>query len=279
MEVQTRQADTPVMMALLYLAALVWPAIAVAGLAQNAPEVGEVRRLFIEIASASALPPARQADRLRNLYRDICPPLNERYVAHLVFAPLPRVADSDSPQRKAELLEQAGGWPVLADAGRRLCWEFMRAHSDAATLLARDGLQGSDRASRLWALRVIGEVRAAALFDAVVSALVGPDGIYAADALRSLDDPRAIPLLIRQSPEDPTRFFETLRSLQRNRPAHQLLLDLLRSGDATVRWRAAYALVESRDPILMPHIPRLVSDPSAEVRRLSGYMGTAFADP
>ena len=111
------------------------------------------------------------------------------------------------------------------------------------------------------------------LYSEVVAAFHGPEHEAAAYTLRDLDDPRAIPVLIEGSPDQPTRYFESLRHLQRDRPAHILLLELLRSDQPAERWQAAYALSESRDPALVPTIERLSRDTNVDVRRQAGNIG------
>lgn len=85
-------------------------------------------------------------------------------------------------------------------------------------------------------------------------------------ALRNLDDPRAIPLLLGKDGRG-VRHFELLRTLQRNRKADPNLTKLLADEDSQVRWRAAYALAECGDGALAPRASKLLRDPDAQVRR------------
>jgi hypothetical protein len=257
---------------LLSLAMAAWAS------AQNVPDVASARRLFLEIESAVRLPRAQQSTRLPRLYHDVCRQLNDMYAAHAMAVLGIATNAGETPAQAADRFERSGGWPSLGEAGRQRCKQLMMEHRDAVEALIREGLRAAPRREHLWALFMIGELRAVRLFDDTISALRDPDPIYAAQALRALDDPRAIPPLIQRFREEPTRFFETLRSLQRARPAHRQLLNLLRADDAKVRWQAAYALVESRDPVLVSVIPGLVADPAIEVRRQAGYIGVSFDD-
>ena len=245
---------------------------------QNDANLAGARRLFLEIESAARSPVDQQPGFLPRVYRDVCPALKTLYVAHTVFGAHRAADNSESPTQAADRLERAGGWPALGEAGRRRCSAFLTAHRDRVESLIREDLRGGSSQEKQWALFVIGETRAVRLLDAAIAALGSrdPDPIYAAQALRDLDDPRAIPALIRSVPGDPTRFYETLRSLQRKRAAHPQLLELLQSKDAQVRWRAAYALVDSRDETLVPLLPGLVADPAADVRRQAGYIAVSF---
>jgi hypothetical protein len=262
----------------LCLAILLWPAVN--GWTSTQPTQQDrdalAHRLFVEIESTARLPVARQAERLPRIYRDVCPPFARMWVAHTVFGPAPAAAKGESPKQLADRIAASGGWPVLAEGGRARCKALLSAHRNAVEALAREDLRSGPRRDHHWAFHVIGELRLVRLFDDVIAALRDPDPTYAAQALRDLGDPRAIPFLIKRFPEEPTRFFEVLRTLQNDRPAHPLLLELLRAGDAEVRWRAAYTLVESRDPVLVSIIPSLVSDPATDVRRQAGYMVVNF---
>ena len=236
------------------------------------------RRLFLEVETAARLPNLQLTERFLLVYRDVCPQLNAMFMAHTVFGRPEPASRDESPDQAAARIERAGGWPMLGEAGRRRCTDFMTTHRDIVEPLVRTDLRSGSPRDRRWALHVIGEIRAVSLLHDVIWALRDPDPVYVAQALRSLDDPRAIPPLIRRFSDQPTRFFETLRSLQRNRPAHALLLDQLRSKDATARWQAAYALAESRDEALLPIIPDLVADPAPEVRRQAGYIAVSFSE-
>jgi hypothetical protein len=261
----------------LCLALLLWPAANGWTSTQQEREA-LARRLFVEIESVARLPLARQAERLPRIYRDVCPQFAGMRVAHTAFGPAPAAVRRESPEQLADRIAASGGSPMLGEGGRERCKAILSAHRNAVEVLARGDLRSGPHRDHPWALHVIGELRLVRLFDDVIGALRDPDPIYAAQALRELGDPRAIPFLIKRFPEEPTRYFEVLRTLQHDRPPHPLLLELLRSGDADVRWRAAYALVESHDPVLVSIIPSLVSDPAMDVRRHAGYIVTAFDD-
>jgi HEAT repeat protein len=150
----------------------------------------------------------------------------------------------------------------------------MMGHRAEVAILVREDLANGSPQERRWALKVAGALKLNALYDEVEAAFRGPEPEAAAYALRDLDDPRAIPVLIQSSADHPTMHFEILRSLQRHRPANGSLLELVRSTDATVRWQAAYALAESRDSAVAPVVERLAEDPMAEVRRQAGLMAS-----
>jgi hypothetical protein len=74
--------------------------------------------------------------------------------------------------------------------------------------------------------------------------------LRAAYAMRDLQMYDGIKLLV-SKPENPTEYFEILRSLQKNRKAHNSIISLLDSPDSEIRWKAAYSLSESGDEDLI----------------------------
>ena len=57
-----------------------------------------------------------------------------------------------------------------------------------------------------------------------------------------------------------------------------MLLALLDSENPNFRWRAAYALARSGDPILAPSVKELAQDGSPEVRRQAVGVGFSLTD-
>ena len=260
------------------LQAFLFLSFAVSGFASQDERVSEARRLLFEIERAARLPAAAQSSSLAHLYREIC----SRWDQPSLFAPLAWTGFSTAPEPNESVedlvkrLEQRGSWPWLAEAGRRRCHELMMAHREEVATLVREDLTSDSQQRRRWGLSVAGALKLNVLYDEVVSAFRGSEPDVAAYTLRDLDDPRAVPVLIQSSPDQPTKHFEILRGLQRDRPAHVLLLELARSNDSTVRWQAAYAMAESRDSALAPVVERLAKDPVAAVRRQAGQMGALF---
>lgn len=212
------------------------------------------------------------------MYREVCPLLAGGI--HLAWSPSNlTAAPGETAERYADRLQASNGVGMLAEVGRRQCTAVMRRHAEVLAPLLREDLRNGSLAQRERALRVVDQTNAIGLFDDVVAALRDPDPMYAAQALRTLHDPRAIPLLVARFPDEPTRYFEILRSLQLDRPAHPALLALLHADDAKVRWQAAYALSESGDPALAPLARILTRDPDADVRRQAGRMGLMLHPP
>ena len=72
--------------------------------------------------------------------------------------------------------------------------------------------------------------------------------------------------------------FEQIHDLQRGNPASPLLIERLYSKDPVVRRHAAYALSESGDPGLIPHIKNIAEDRSGYVRKQAVTMGFSLPD-
>src|SRR5256885_14491632 len=97
------------------------------------------------------------------------------------------------------------------------CGFLLISHPKEVEGLAREDLGSEDRKQLQRGLQAAGRFQLTALYDAVAAQLDGTEGDIAASALRDLNDPRAIPLLVRHGIR---RHFEVLRRLQRGRPAN-----------------------------------------------------------
>ncbi len=207
------------------------------------------RALFLEVERAARGDEAAQRECVAHLYYNIYPQL-AGCLAHLVPYQIPASGELSAEQLAARI-EQEAGWGWLAEAARRRAHEILARQRNAVRPLVRADFQDGSPKSLLRALRTVGELRLWDFLDETAHVLrtaAGDLADRAADALRDLNDPRAIAPLIEKDPQRPTRYLETLRVLQRNRPPHPLLLRLLESADETTRRQAAYALADSIRP-------------------------------
>jgi HEAT repeats len=157
----------------------------------------------------------------------------------------------------------------------RQSYELLDKHQGIVRPLLEADLQSHDQRAVERALDVIGELGLKEFFGQVAAIFRKNDAVAeaASIALRDLDDPRAIRLLVDRHPQDPLRYFESLRHLCRSRPAEPALVKHLSAKDEQTRWRAAYALAESGDDNLTPHVQKLTKDVIPMVRREAGHMG------
>jgi hypothetical protein len=134
--------------------------------------------------------------------------------------------------------------------------------------LVKEDLAGTDNDNVQRGIRAASAFHLGQLFEDLVAVFQKNDklALYAAYALRDLNDPRAIRILVERFPDRPTEYYECLLHLQHGRKADSALLRLLDSPDARIRWRATYALRESGDLALIPVARKLFQDTEASVR-------------
>ena len=223
--------------------------------------------LFVTVERTARLPALQQTLEIPRIYSDVWPILEtEMLTAEIADFRLNRMTIDErnlTPEELATIYQQHGDWAMVAKVARGRCRRLLALHADEVEDLAREDLRSKDQ-KRLWrGLRAAGDFRLAGLYDDVTAQLNGSEDVFAGQALRELDELRAIPLLARHGIKG---HFEVLRGLQRGRPANSELLALLNDKDAQIRWRAAYALAESGDPRLAPIVERLARDAASEVR-------------
>jgi hypothetical protein len=119
--------------------------------------LAEARRLFLEVETAARLPNLQSNARFLRIYRDVCPQLNGKFVAHIAYRPVEPASRDESPNQAAARIERAGGWPMLGERGRRRCTEFLTTHRRIVEPLARTHLRNGSPEEQRWALQVIGE--------------------------------------------------------------------------------------------------------------------------
>ena len=257
-----------------YTLVILLRAVAAVTCAAQTPEQDyrtRARDSFLAVEHASRLPTPQQDLETAWIYRDIWPALEREMLTAMAInsaaAPSAVAERSLTPEQLATAYERQGGWPLVAEAARVRCRSLLRSHQKLVEGLAREDLRSKDRKQLQRGLRAAGQFHLNALHDAVAAELDGTEEDLAASALRDLNDPRAIPLLVRHGIG---RHFEVLRSLQRCRAANSELLALPHDKDSEVRWRAAYALAESGDSRLAPIVERLAGDEASKVRVEAG---------
>jgi len=207
------------------------------------------RSAFLDVERVARQSEDAQREQIPRLYRETCSEARE-YLAHLRPYSVPS-GEALSVEDLAARIEREAGWGWLAEAARRRCADLFGRHRAMVRSLVLADFHSATPEGLRRACRTVGELRLWELFPEAVEVLqTAPEELadLAAYALRDLNDPRAIEPLIRKDPQRPTRYFELLRFLQRNRPPHPLLVGLLKTEDATVRRQAAYALEEAIAP-------------------------------
>ncbi len=238
----------------------------------------QAKQLFVEVERIARLAKAEQAKHVQHLYRDVFPVAElHRYSLTILGRPeMPADRATLTPEALADQILSHGegrGW--LVEYARATCLGLLGHNLQLLEALIKADFQSRDESARKRALRIVGRLRLSRFFEDVLEVFQKDRNLSerAAYTLRDIGDPRAIPYLVRQQPGTTLPAFELLRSLQRGRPADTTLVELLRSHDPGVRWRAAYALAESGDASLLPHIKRLARDQHPKVRKYAANMG------
>ncbi len=249
------------------LVGLLWAVAAMTCVAQS-PEQDyrtRARDLFLDVERTVRLRTTQQDQETARVYRDVWPVLETEMLTAFNGWAAPNAVEERNltPEELATAYERQGGWPFVAEAARMRCRRLLGSHQKLVEGLAGEDLESKDQKQLQRGLRAAGQFHLTGLYEDVAAQLDGTEEDVAASALRDLNDRRAIPLLARHGI---TRHYDKLRRLQRGRPANSELVALLHDQDSEVRWRAAYALVESGDPRLSPFVERLARDEASDVR-------------
>lgn len=227
------------------------------------------RRCFIETERIARMPKAEQAKQIAHVYHDLFLSLEMRPHSMIVEPAFPMNRNDLTPEQAADAL--AGdkmGWVALFEAGRENCLALLQTNINVFVPLVKEDLAGTNDDNVKRGIRAASAFHLGQLFEDLVAVFQKNDklALYAAYALRDLNDPRAIRILVERFPDRPTEYFEALLHLQHGRKADPALLRLLDSKDARIRWQATYALRESGDLALVPVARKLFKDSEAIVR-------------
>ena len=234
-------------------------------------------RQYVEAKRIALLPRREQKQHVSHVYRNLFSAVQKPY---LISAPRVISSEAEAQARTLEeyaaaVFDSAGGARWINAWTRSICIKVLADHKRAlAPLVRADFYSGNEEAVRR-ALWIVYELRMTTFFDSVLAVFRNEGALRtrAAYTLRNLRDPRAIAPMVTQHPDNPTKYFGILRSLQANRQADPVLVKLLRSPKARIRWQAASALAESADGSLIPEVRRLLRDSNPRVRRCAANMG------
>ena len=242
----------------------------------------EARKLFLAVETVSRLEKEEQERHIQKLYEEILPRLRSLDVVGLPERTGPLIPQQRSWYSPEELAERImahgdGGWPWLIVEGTSLCLDILKKNHASLVPCVKADMESKKEANMKRALLVIGDLGLVGFFEPVLH-VFETDAVLserASYALRDIDDPRAIAPMVKKCPDLRGHYtvLAFLRRLQAGKKADPSLLGLLDSKDPEVRCRAAYALAESGDPRLIPHIERLANDKDAEVREYASNMG------
>jgi len=247
--------------------------------AEDKARLEALKALYVSVAELETAPAERRQELLEAAYEKAYPEA-VKIKWHCAWHPSFQTL---SPKERAEKLAELGVGYLTHDMERQ-CEEQFKTHGGLLVPRLKKDLAGArlqltraDQDKLQLAIQVAGMTRQAALWEDLVKVFKEQPGLrsQAAYALRDLGDTRSIPLLAADGKE--FEWFELLRTLSRKRPAAPEVRALLRSDSETVRWRAAYALAESGDPILAAELPALFQAGSTMVRQHA--VALAFSMP
>ncbi len=248
------------------------------GIAREVNERVEAEKLFVSVEKVYRLKKSAQKEHLSTLYRITYPRIEPMLVCCAFFTKIPKNRLAYSPKELAEHIvkQKHSHWGQLVGNASITCRKILLRHPDILIPLVEQDLVCTDSSSVKRGLNAIREFRLKGFYDPVLRIFNQREDLAqtAAHTLSAINNPSAIEPMIRKYPDLQTHsIFEELRDLQQKRKASPLLIQCLRSNNASVRWRAAYALCGSGDPDLIPHLKRIIKDRNRYVRKQALYLG------
>jgi hypothetical protein len=250
------------------------PALLFAASAWAGPVMDEAaaRRAYEEVRVVRSAP---TSEAFAHLYRDVFPDLDPVYYAMA----MPFGVSAGESETADQILARTKNWFYLHAVARKECFDLLSSRPKELAGLVSEDYRSGERAKLERALYATGRFKLSGSFDDAVQVFRRSQELRekAAYALRDVDDPKAVPVLL-EAKGGIVSYFELLRSLSRDRLPAPELARLLRAKDPGVRWRATYALAESRDPSLLPEALRLSKDADPAVREQASNMLALFKD-
>jgi hypothetical protein len=240
----------------------------------------KTKESFMQIEDVWRIPKEKQKEGIVKIYKEVLP--------SIYFIPF---SDTTIPNQFLKIPEnlstnELANWFLKE---HRLS-QFMRYTKSRGLNLLRENIQETKRLIKIdllsatdkereRALMYISEFKLSEFNEDVLGIFLHSTELEskAAYTMRDLQMYDGIKFLV-SKPENPTKYFEILRTLQKNKKAHDSILPLLDSPDSEIRWKSAYALAESGDEILIPYIKKLIKDQKSEVRKQAAYMGFFLKD-
>ncbi len=272
------------------------------------PVDADARQRFLAIERLARLPMAEQAKQLPRLYKDLAPRYMNPFVEGLLSsyrdnildpkkygAPgddhttrwaqqLADVASEMTPEEVADKLE-IGLWLNVAARARAI--QVFKKHTDAMTPLIEADLSANRKQPVERAAATILAVDLRTFTDRLLAMYIEdadvPEGVYR--TLLFLRDRAIMRPLLEEVKEDP-KFLVRCAGLFQGplyrKPAEPLLLGLLNSPDAEIRYGAVRAVYECSDPKLAQPAVELAREKEARLRSAAAQLasnlpGASFA--
>ena len=238
------------------------------------------RKAFIQIEKTWRLSGEEQKEGIAKVYKESVPsiyfiPFADPYLPNeIVNRP-----QNITPDALADWFLKEQSLPQFMMYAKERGLNLLRDNIDEIKRLVKIDLISNIDEERQRALMYISEFKLNEFSQEVLDIFLNSEELenQAANTMRELQMYEAIEHLI-SKPDNPVKYSETLRSLQRKNKAHKSILALLESPDVEIRWRAAYALAESGDESLVPYFKKLIKDQNYEVRKQAVVIGFFLED-
>jgi hypothetical protein len=256
------------------------------------PMDSDARQRFLEIERIARLPMEQQAKELPRLYKDLAPRYMNEFVEGLISSHRANIldntkfggpggdhatqwaqqlSDAASEMTPEEVADKLGHGLWVNTASRTRAIQVFKKHADATAALIRADLATKKREPVQRAAQTIQSVRLLGFTDSLLDALLRNDET-SGPARIALVFMRNSPVMqrlleeVKKDPESLIRFAGLFQGPQWREPADPLLLELLSSPDAEIRYAAIRAVYECTDPKLAPVAVRFAVDKDQRFR-------------
>jgi len=267
-----------------------------AGVRPARPADAEARERFLAIERVARLPAAEQARILARFYRELAQrsmsagdiiglssiPTNILDPTHFSGSPgnsetwgkqLAEAASNLTAEQVADKLKE-GQWLNMASRARAI-W-VLKAHAKATEALVQEDLKSGQKQLVQRGIKTIRDLDLRTFTGQLLTLFLaeGESSEAARWALLFMRDPAIVQPLLARVEKDP-KFLARCAGLFQGplmgKPGEPLLLKLLDSPDANVRYHAGYALYECRDPNLAAPAVRFAKEKEPHFRVMAAY--------
>jgi hypothetical protein len=268
-----------------------------AGVRPARPADAEARERFLAIERVARLPAAEQARVVPILYRDYAHCYPFKIMVSMSFPPsdildrksrrgsggntekwAEQIADAASKMTAEQIADKLGSpdWLSIA-AYARAIWVLKANAAVVEPLIKADLKSGRDAQ----VTRAVSAIRAMKLkkYNAQMLAIFLAGGEASESARRGIfsDDPAVVQALLARAEADPNfldKCAGMLQLAQWHKPAEPVLLKLLNSPDAKVRYDAADAVYDCIDANLAPTAKRFAKEAKPEYRVVGAHLAS-----
>ena len=270
-----------------------------AGVQRALPVDLDTRVQFLAIERIARLPAADQANELRTLYRELAPRYMNPFVEGILSSAPTNILDrrpangfSGNTALWAKQLAEAApelGIEAVADklesglwlnvAARARALQVLKAHAKATEALLQEDLKSGQKPLIQRGTQTILALDLRSFTEQLLVMFLAEDETSepAGMALLFMRDPTILQPLLARVEKDPkflSRCAGHIQSPLWRKPAEPLLLKLLDSPDAEVRYNAGRAVYECRDPKLAAPAVKFAREKEPRFRIMAAYLAS-----